>query len=108
MKTIQKFTALAGLVIGAVGVQAIHAQAPSQTVGPAFISPSSRSLIPKLSSLIASAWMQRSRPLAAGTWSVAARIASLEGEAPKGRIVVIKFDSTEKAKAWYDSPAYQR
>jgi|SoiMethySBSTD1v2_1073268.scaffolds.fasta_scaffold930623_3 hypothetical protein len=28
--------ALAGLVIGAVGVQAIHAQAPSQTVGPAF------------------------------------------------------------------------
>ena len=36
MKKIQKFTALAGLVIGAIGVQAIHAQAPSQTVRPAF------------------------------------------------------------------------
>jgi uncharacterized protein (DUF1330 family) len=34
-------------------------------------------------------------------------IASLEGEPPKGRIVVIKFDSMEKAKAWYDSPAYR-
>jgi len=30
---------------------------------------------------------------------------ALEGEAPK-RIVVIKFDSVEKARAWYNSPAY--
>jgi uncharacterized protein (DUF1330 family) len=30
---------------------------------------------------------------------------SLEGEPPK-RIVVIAFDSAEKARAWYDSPAY--
>jgi uncharacterized protein (DUF1330 family) len=28
------------------------------------------------------------------------------GEAPKG-IVVIAFDSMEKAREWYDSPAYQ-
>jgi uncharacterized protein (DUF1330 family) len=32
---------------------------------------------------------------------------SLEGgEAPKG-VVVIAFDSVEKARQWYDSPAYQ-
>jgi uncharacterized protein (DUF1330 family) len=31
---------------------------------------------------------------------------SLEGEAPK-RIVVIAFDSMEKAQAWEDSPAYE-
>lgn len=30
----------------------------------------------------------------------------LEGQPPKG-IVVIAFDSTEKALAWYNSPAYQ-
>lgn len=30
---------------------------------------------------------------------------SVEGEAPK-RIVVIAFDSVEKAQAWEDSPAY--
>jgi uncharacterized protein (DUF1330 family) len=29
-----------------------------------------------------------------------------EGQPPKG-IVVIAFDSTEKAVAWYNSPAYQ-
>jgi uncharacterized protein (DUF1330 family) len=31
---------------------------------------------------------------------------ALEGEPPKGFIVVIGFDSVEKARAWYDSPAY--
>ncbi len=30
----------------------------------------------------------------------------LDGQAPQG-IVVIAFDSAEKARAWYDSPAYQ-
>jgi uncharacterized protein (DUF1330 family) len=33
-------------------------------------------------------------------------IQALEGEAPKGFIVVIGFDSAEKARAWYDSPDY--
>lgn len=31
---------------------------------------------------------------------------ALEGEPPKGAIVIIAFDSVEKARAWYDSPAY--
>jgi uncharacterized protein (DUF1330 family) len=31
---------------------------------------------------------------------------SLEGEPPRGAIVVIAFDSVEKARAWYESPAY--
>jgi uncharacterized protein (DUF1330 family) len=30
---------------------------------------------------------------------------ALEGEPPKG-IIVIAFDSVEKAREWYDSPAY--
>jgi uncharacterized protein (DUF1330 family) len=34
------------------------------------------------------------------------KIQALEGDAPKGRLVVIAFDSVEKARAWYDSPAY--
>jgi uncharacterized protein (DUF1330 family) len=34
------------------------------------------------------------------------KIQALEGEAPKGGIVVIAFDSAEKAREWYDSPAY--
>ena len=31
---------------------------------------------------------------------------ALEGEPPKG-IVMIAFDSVEKAREWYESPAYQ-
>jgi len=34
-------------------------------------------------------------------------IQALEGEPPKGGIVVIAFDSAEKAREWYDSPAYE-
>ena len=34
------------------------------------------------------------------------KIQALEGDAPKGGIVVIAFDSVEKAREWYDSPAY--
>lgn len=35
------------------------------------------------------------------------KIQTLEGEAPKGGIVIIAFDSVEKARAWYDSPDYE-
>lgn len=31
---------------------------------------------------------------------------ALEGEAPKGYVVVIGFESLDKARAWYDSPDY--
>ncbi|HLM80904.1 MAG TPA: DUF1330 domain-containing protein [Terriglobales bacterium] len=34
------------------------------------------------------------------------KIQALEGEPPKGGIVIIAFDSVEKAREWYDSPAY--
>lgn len=35
-------------------------------------------------------------------------VASLEGDSPKGRFVIIEFDSVEKARAWYESSAYQK
>jgi len=31
----------------------------------------------------------------------------LEGDPPKGAIVVIQFESAQKAREWYDSPAYR-
>jgi uncharacterized protein (DUF1330 family) len=34
-------------------------------------------------------------------------LTALEGDAPP-RLVIIAFDSVEKARAWYNSPAYQR
>jgi uncharacterized protein (DUF1330 family) len=35
-------------------------------------------------------------------------ISKLEGDGPRGGMVVIKFDSKEQAQAWYDSPAYRK
>ena len=35
------------------------------------------------------------------------KIQALEGEASKGGIVIIAFDSVEKAREWWDSPAYE-
>ncbi|MEW1780671.1 DUF1330 domain-containing protein [Arthrobacter sp. NPDC080086] len=32
---------------------------------------------------------------------------ALEGPAPKGVVVIIEFDSLERAQAWYRSPAYE-
>src|SRR6266849_10398154 len=34
------------------------------------------------------------------------KLAALEGDTPQ-RFVIIAFDSVDKARAWYDSPAYQ-
>jgi uncharacterized protein (DUF1330 family) len=33
-------------------------------------------------------------------------VQALEGEPPKGYIVVIGFESVQKAREWYDSPSY--
>jgi uncharacterized protein (DUF1330 family) len=33
---------------------------------------------------------------------------SVEGDPPKGRIVISEFDSMEKARAWRESPAYKK
>ena len=35
-----------------------------------------------------------------------AKVQPLEGDPPKGGIVIIAFDNLEKAREWYDSPAY--
>jgi uncharacterized protein (DUF1330 family) len=34
------------------------------------------------------------------------KILALEGDAAKSRVVIIAFDNVEKAREWYDSPAY--
>jgi uncharacterized protein (DUF1330 family) len=35
------------------------------------------------------------------------KVQTLEGDAPKGTMVVIAFDSVERARGWYYSPAYE-
>ena len=101
---------LAGLAVvatGGIGLTAIHAQAPSQPA-PAYYIADFELTDP-----------EGIRPYSAGVAATfepfggrfivrGGEIAGLEGERPKGRLVMIAFDSMEKAKAWYHSAEYQK
>jgi uncharacterized protein (DUF1330 family) len=94
---------LAGVSIGVAGVSAIHAQQPKTPPGyviaevevtdPAGM----QKYVDKIPETLATF---DTRYLILG-----GKAQAVEGAATKG-IVVIAFDSVEKARAWYDSPAY--
>jgi len=97
---------LAGISIGAVSVVAIHAQ--EAKTPPAYIiaevEVTDRAAFQKYAEKVP-------ETLAPFTGSFhyvvrGGKTQALEGQPPKG-IVVIAFDSTEKALAWYNSPAYE-
>jgi uncharacterized protein (DUF1330 family) len=107
MKTYYKLAlaVLAGLLIGVAGARAIHAQ--QGKTPPAYVIAEVEVTDPttlkkygdKAPQIVASF---------NGHYVVrgGGNIQSLEGEPPKGFIVVIGFESAEKARDWYDSPAY--
>jgi uncharacterized protein (DUF1330 family) len=95
---------LAGVSIGAAGARAIHAQQvktpPAYVIAEVEVTdlPGMQQYGQKVPETLAPfnhQYLVRSN-----------KIQSLEGEPPKGGIVVIAFDSVEKAREWYDSPAY--
>ena len=99
---------LAAIVTSGIGLTAIHAQAPSKPTAPAYYIAEFELTDP-----------EGIRPYSAGVAATfepfggrfivrGGEIAGLEGERPKGRLVVIAFDSMEKAHAWYNSAEYQR
>jgi uncharacterized protein (DUF1330 family) len=95
---------LAGISIGVAGAKAIHAQ--QFTTPPAYVVAEVEvtdlanmqkygAKVPETLAPFNHHYVVRSN-----------KIQSLEGDPPKGGIVVIAFDSMEKAREWYDSPAY--
>ena len=97
---------LAGISIGAVSVVAIHAQ--EAKTPPAYIiaevEVTDRAAFQKYAEKVPETLVPFS-----GSFHYVVRggkTQALEGQPPKG-IVVIAFDSTEKALAWYNSPAYE-
>ncbi len=98
----------AGISIGAAGGVVIHAQQP-KTPPPAY-------LIAEVEVTDRVAFQEYADKVAEtmapfeGHYHYVVRTATaqaLEGDPPK-RIVVIAFDSAEKALGWYRSPAYQK
>jgi uncharacterized protein (DUF1330 family) len=97
---------LAGISIGAVSVMAVHAQ--EAKTPPAYLIAETeitdRAAFQKYAEKVPETLV----PFRDSFHYVVRRgkTQALEGQPPKG-IVVIAFDSTEKALAWYNSPAYQ-
>jgi uncharacterized protein (DUF1330 family) len=107
MKTIIKLTlaVLVGITVGVAGTTAIHAR--QAKVPPAYV-------ISEVDEFQDLPTLQKYGGKVEETLATfnhhfivrGARTQPLEGEPPKG-FVVLAFDSAEKAREWYDSPAYQ-
>jgi len=97
-----------GVLIGAAGNNAIHGQ---QVKTPPVYIISEANEITDLTSLKEEYTGKVNETLAPfkGHYHFVVRgpkIESLDGDAPPKGIVVIQFDSSEQAHAWYNSPAY--
>jgi uncharacterized protein (DUF1330 family) len=107
MKTNYKLAlaVLAGVSIGVAGAKAIQAQ--QVKAPPAYV-------ISEVDALQVTPALREYGQKVDGTLApfnhhfivAGGKTQALEGDPPKG-IVVIAFDSAEKAREWYDSPAYQ-
>jgi uncharacterized protein (DUF1330 family) len=95
---------LAGVLIGVAGAAAIHAQQtktpPGYVVAEVEVTDMATmqkygEKVPETLAPFNHRYVVRSN-----------KIQALEGEPPKGGVVMIAFDSVEKAREWYDSPAY--
>jgi uncharacterized protein (DUF1330 family) len=94
---------LAGVGIGAVAVQTLHAQSkpPVYFVGETEISNPEAYAKEYIPLVMAGIKANGGRYIAAG------KATPLEGEPPKTRIAVIAFDSLEKIQAWRGSEAFK-
>lgn len=97
---------LAGISIGAVSVMAIHAQ--EVKAPPAYLIAETEVTDRAAFQKYAEKVPETLAPFRGSFHFVVrgGKSQALEGQPPKG-IVVIAFDSAEKALAWYESPAYQ-
>jgi uncharacterized protein (DUF1330 family) len=112
MKTYHKLAlaALTGVWIGVGTAQAIHAQ--QVKAPPAYVIAEVEKDLSKVEDPAAARKYAQEAPKSLipfyGRYVVAGgAVQTVEGDAPKGYIVVIAFDSMEKARGWYYSPAYE-
>jgi len=97
---------VAGISIGAMGVLAIHAQ--EAKTPPAYLIAETEVTDRAAFQKYAEKVPETLAPFRGSFHYVVrgGKTQALEGQPPKG-IVVIAFDSTEKALAWYNSSAYE-
>lgn len=95
---------VAGLLVGAAGNTAIHGQ---QVKTPAYVISEVDTITDPIAIKEYGAKASETLTPFNGHFVVrGGKAESLEGAEPPKGIVVIAFDSSEQAHAWYDSPAY--
>ena len=95
---------LAGLATGVTGAVAIHAQ--QIRTPPAYVVAELEVTDPATYQKYSAKVPETLAPFDGRFIVRGGKIQAVEGTAPK-RLVVIAFDSAEKARGWYDSPAYK-
>ena len=105
MKTKHTVTvaALAGIAIGVAGAKVIQAQ--QTQVPPGYVIAEVEVTDPTTMQKYGDKVAETMEPFHHHFVVRGGKTQVLEGEPPK-RIIVIAFDSMEKAREWYDSPAY--
>lgn len=101
---------LGGIGIGAAAAAAIHAQQPKSPPGYviAEVEPDpTRNADPAAARRYAEEAPKSLIPFDGRYVIRGGAVQAIEGEPPRGYLVVIAFDSVARARAWYDSPAYQ-
>ena len=96
---------LAGIALGGAGATAINAQQAKPAAGyvVAEVEVNDTAAFAKYAAAVPGTLA----PFNAKYMVRAGKITPVEGDAPKGRFIVIAFDSVEKAQAWEDSAAYE-
>jgi uncharacterized protein (DUF1330 family) len=100
---------LGGIGIGAAMVQGLHAQTtpPVYYVSEIDLSDPeayANEYLPKAQELIKAAGGQY---VASGGPGSSGKVTGFDGEAPKSRVVIIKWDSLDKIQVWHSSPEFQ-
>lgn len=98
---------IATALIGLGAATALHAAAPAGTPRAFYVSEfvvTDREGMKPYSAQVESTF----RPFGGRYIVRGGNISTLEGDGPKGGMVIIEFDSKEQAQAWYDSPAYRK
>lgn len=105
-RTIRSLALSAGLAFGVLEPIAAQAQTDAPAAKPAYFV-AEYEVIDREGMKPYSAQVQSTFEPYGGRFVVrGGAVTSLEGEPVKGGLVVIAFGSVEKAKAWYESPAY--
>ena len=90
--------------LGALAVEVLHAQAkpPVYYIAEVDVTDLEGYVKEFASRAAASAQAYGGRTLAASQ-----KVTAIEGTSPKGRVVVMRWDSLEQVQAWRDSPEYK-